>query len=1414
MANRSSDEVERFAAIASLNRMQDIMRQTLAGGKVPVAEEIRLRVKVAEMLSKSSELRHPQFLHDAVEHLEIVLRKASHTSPDYPKYLNLMSQARTSEFMAVGSLRALDMAVEAAREALELAMERDFQTHDSETQSSIATNLAFALSRRHASLGNLDDLNEAIVWTRMVYEGAAKGSDLRFMSLNNLVSQLRRRIEQVYDDDLAEEAEALLNQLATSTTPGTLQNGIATGQLGFITFKKFKTTNSLEDLDKALEYCKMGLESLPASHELRVDMLITIVDLYSSRRSLKKDFLDLKYLVHYSELLFEALPSGHRFRGKHVLEHAQRVKEYVESACSLDEIDNGIRQINKQLSTMPAQFPRKNKCQIILTDLLGMRYTRTSDMQDLIALVDYFGAMVSEQNAIAGKPGSSEPLVSADWVWVLKADLCMIRQENILLDLAQEEVATKFLSLYEPEKPAILVLDEFYEKHSAYLHTMANGTKALLRLSDAEVSTNMETRENEGEASNSTNARPSISGNREYEAFGKRKLAIDSETGDIIWEFDRNMLNEVLGYDPNESSSPLSKEEFAIRESRAEQRAIEKAQSEGRHPNLHLCRMCRDIAKPLRQTQDGYLLTAEDIYLPFGNFHQLLFRRHCVICRLIFSAITTETEELHPRLAAIDREVQGTSLTTGTLSTGEKVMRIEYGLKHVGDIRLVTPQNCRQAVRQAREVTGQTSLEEAIKARTGPVFSRVGQQLDPSLIRSWLDDCDRNHGSSCNSARVHAGEDEIPMLFIDVVVTRHDPYGLLNKEFHVVENCLVAATSREKYFALSYVWGQVEMFKTMKDNCQLRQKPQALSTIAFPQTIKDAMQLVESLGERFLWVDAICMVQDDREQMDRDIPKMNIVYGRAFATIVALYGDSADAGLPGVSPGTRPPQLVEYLRVSSELPDLDYDPRNDRDEAISLTVTPRPLELELDTAKWNTRGWVFQERLLSRRCLYFSPSAIYFQCASKTLSEYGSNEEYTPMMLDTVPRKPRVSSKIAARDNALDLMNLLQEVTSEDERVIKAFGIYKDMVESYTRREFSFKSDILDGFAGVFAVLEKQFRSKTYSGLPAAVLAHALLWAPAGRLPRRGMRLPTPSDLSMGKPDMKFPSWSWAGWDGPVEYRLFKEVEGGLRLPAPLFTNHRRGNTSATNTVNKSNVSQASTETSGNQALDTDTHVKPDSAGLPGKSIQDKQTSSSKGKERASNDESKAIPVKLLADPSRGTTWTVGPPQPSEPWGPPLESNILSFAAPVVPISAFRISPEKEYLIQQHHIHTQGRQAVRRIYDRRGNHCGLWWEQAGYGYVGLSLDPQAETQIRMVGISAHRHIDRRLEGPSRVEGEIKFFDDKFFRAVGRNSGLVNVLVVWADLENPDAVGYRVTIAVVHVEAWERAGPRELDLRLA
>lgn len=337
----------------------------------------------------------------------------------------------------------------------------------------------------------------------------------------------------------------------------------------------------------------------------------------------------------------------------------------------------------------------------------------------------------------------------------------------------------------------------------------------------------------------------------------------------------------------------------------------------------------------------------------------------------------------------------------------------------------------------------------------------------------------------------------IPLTFIDVV-----------------QRCLVFGTSRGKYLALSYTWGQVDMCMTLEENFKCRQHPEALATVPFPESIRDAVKLVGSFGSRLLWIDAVCIVQDDTASKARDVPNMDIIYGRAYATIVALSGDNADAGLPGVNPGTRLAQRIEHIAIKRGSSDLDYDPLGENTEIVNVVRTPRTFYLALRMSNWNTRGWIMQERLLSRRCIYFSPEAVYFQCGKSTVVDGGVNEEYKAY-LRTSPTKDEHLLRKANHDNLAVL---------DDEH-----------------------------FQG-------SIKSTTLHGLPSGIFIHGQLWSPAGKITRRGAKFPSQRDMTTGKPDPRFPSWSWAGWDGCVEYRLFELATNVTERPVPLIRVFHLGN--------------------------------------------------------------------------------------------------------------------------------------------------------------------------------------------------------------------------------------------------------------
>lgn len=918
-------------------------------------------------------------------------------------------------------------------------------------------------------------------------------------------------------------------------------------------------------------------------------------------------------------------------------------------------------------------------------------------------------------------------------------------------------------------------LEQFYLQSGLRLEVLAKSLKEGRSISDDEIEIEITKLKEMKEATVSKYQKRGSHKTSDYETeFGARKLAID-ESKNIILDLS-GLMGSIMDIEPGKTYTP---EEFSARHTRMEEQAISKARAEGRHPNLRLCRMCRDEAKILQPVHGGFELTAKKAWLPFGNYFQLQQRSNCSICSLILSVISTKSSgALHPRLAAMDPEVQGIRLASGQLSTSEKLIRFDYGMKAAGELRVVTRQNYSQALRQGWQVDPKSSLADILADQRSPIYDESDQQINCNLVKSWLRECDNNHSSACNHPRLgNRANTEISLIFIDVQ-----------------DECLVSSSSHAKYFALSYVWGQVDMSKTFKSNYNERMKPQSLATISFPKTIKDAMAFVRLLDERYLWVDALCIVQDDDVQMSRDVPNMDIIYSQAFSTIVALSGTDADSGLPGVSAGTREPQKIATVRISNKSPNLDDDPLSNDKETVGLVATPRQLYLEMELSKWSTRSWIVQEHLLSRRCLLFAPDALYFQCGQETLSEGGANQQYVALMLDEIPETENDVLNKANRNNPLSYLAGMYDL-SPRERLCTTFNAYAKLVEIYSQRNLTFKSDILKAFAGMFAVLEEHFDSAALHGLPSAVISHALLWSPIARLPRRGCQLAT-SYATSSTPNSEFPTWSWVGWDGPVEYRIFEMSNGKIVLPRTSVEAYYQSN------------NDRITEPVWDQKQPLE-HIKqePSDADQQDVPIDDTDRDGNK-------DQRRHVIAKMVPDLVRGSTWLIGAAQvPQGRQDSYIDTKLLRFIARTVALPAFSISATKEYLSQQSQVHNRSSQAVRRVLDRKGKHCGLWWEQAGYGYVGLGMSPEAEAKIDLLEISRYGPMYRPRDGPYLVEGPISMFDNDVYPDVGSGSGLVNILAVDLDMGLPDGIGERCTVAVIHSAAWEAAKPQQKEVRL-
>jgi Heterokaryon incompatibility protein (HET) len=315
--------------------------------------------------------------------------------------------------------------------------------------------------------------------------------------------------------------------------------------------------------------------------------------------------------------------------------------------------------------------------------------------------------------------------------------------------------------------------------------------------------------------------------------------------------------------------------------------------------------------------------------------------------------------------------------------------------------------------------------------------------------------------------------------------------------------------SSQKYLALSYVWGRASIFKTLKDNLAGLQQHGALHALwdQLPRVLQDAMYLTHYLGERYLWCDALCIVQDDAMFKHSQIALMGFIYGQAFLTICALSSADAGVGLLGFSqaaPGGLPLDVAfstnKYAYVS----------------------TPSNLEDIIQLLPYEQRAWTFQERLLSKRCMFFTATHFYFQCQGAGMC---SSDAFGKVL-------PYITRRRGTQDwSPLPKPSPLETVRHRDFRV----NFYWTLVEKYTLRQLTYPEDVLDAFTALSSTFQEVFSCMVKKGILEMAFSCALCWAGVERLARRVPR----SNESLSSSQV-LPSWSWCAWEGPATF-IFKD---------------------------------------------------------------------------------------------------------------------------------------------------------------------------------------------------------------------------------------------------------------------------------
>ncbi|KAH7216222.1 heterokaryon incompatibility protein-domain-containing protein [Fusarium oxysporum] len=408
------------------------------------------------------------------------------------------------------------------------------------------------------------------------------------------------------------------------------------------------------------------------------------------------------------------------------------------------------------------------------------------------------------------------------------------------------------------------------------------------------------------------------------------------------------------------------------------------------------------------------------------------------------------------------------------------------------------------------------------------------------LITKFLVSCFLTHNDSCVLP-----ETDLPTRVLDLSEIRTHKHVKL----------LSTGNIRGRYIALSHCWGSSHPLRTTLET--FLQHQQGIPVRLLPLTFQHAARICHELGIQYLWIDSLCIIQDDPRDWEIEADKMSEVYANAWLTVAA---SSSTGSASGCYTCKQPPAVyISYesqstgmneVRVPSvQLPFPIEGSSQDYVYACKEWMPPSfqryPSLYQIGSfgayidpvgnEPLNQRGWTLQERFLSPRIVHFTSRQVFVQCGREVMAEDGARFENVMSkwaVLKGLERDPAINAKFAPVANRYESS--------------RRSGGWNFLVESYSRRQLSFETDKLPAIAGMARWLQQHTGETYLAGLWKEHICQDLLWR---NYPYEEMR-PVWADRSRGhvygpeKPLSPFkkpkayraPSWSWASLDGSVKF--------------------------------------------------------------------------------------------------------------------------------------------------------------------------------------------------------------------------------------------------------------------------------------
>lgn len=302
------------------------------------------------------------------------------------------------------------------------------------------------------------------------------------------------------------------------------------------------------------------------------------------------------------------------------------------------------------------------------------------------------------------------------------------------------------------------------------------------------------------------------------------------------------------------------------------------------------------------------------------------------------------------------------------------------------------------------------------------------------------------------------------------------------------------------YTALSYCWGSDQPLKTTSANIK-DMVSGGLRLSQLPQTITDTVRITRSLGVQYLWVDALCIIQDSIEDWERESEQMSTIYEKAYVVIAASSSSSVTQGFLN----HQRQQSPHYFTIPAS-----YGTQ----PTVAARANPQTGFHSSDKKKdpLAQRAWAFQEQHMSTRCLIFSADELQWVCKTNAVCECGitggpAHAYYHPLLLaycgDMQQGEAQANDRLALQD------------------------IWRKAVSEYSCRKLTRPDDKLPAFSGLASRFGARMGFRYVAGLWEENIIQDLAWT------RVSWSKSTLSPLPIR---YRAPSFSWASINDRICY--------------------------------------------------------------------------------------------------------------------------------------------------------------------------------------------------------------------------------------------------------------------------------------